>query len=47
MTAVGNAGGIGSLTVSTGAVTRLHQAITVSDDQGGSSRLTDLIETNA
>jgi S1-C subfamily serine protease len=47
VTAVGNAGGTGSLTVSTGALTRLHQAITVSDDQGGSSRLTDLIETDA
>ena len=47
VTAVGNAGGTGSLTVSTGTLTRLHQAITVSDDQGGSSRLTDLIETSA
>jgi len=47
VTAVGNAGGTGTLTVSTGALVRLHQAITVSDDSGGSSRLSDLIETNA
>ncbi len=47
VTAVGNAGGTGTLTVSAGALTGLHQAITVSDDQGGSSRLTDLIETSA
>ncbi len=47
VTAVGNAGGTGSLTVATGALTRLHQAITVNDDQGGSSRLADLIETSA
>jgi S1-C subfamily serine protease len=46
-TAVGNAGGTGTLTVAAGAVTALHQAITVSDDRGGSSRLTDLIETSA
>ncbi len=47
VTAVGNAGGTGTLTVSTGALTRLHQSITVSDDQGASSRLSDLIETSA
>ena len=47
VTAVGNAGGTGTLTVSTGTLTRLHQSITVSDDQGGSSRLSDLIETSA
>ena len=47
VTAVGNAGGTGTLTVSTGALTRLHQSITVSDDQGSSSRLSDLIETSA
>jgi S1-C subfamily serine protease len=47
VTAVGNAGGAGTLTVSTGALVRLHQSITVSDDQGGSSQLSDLIETNA
>ena len=47
VTAVGNAGGTGTLTVSTGTLTRLHQTITVSDDSGGSSRLSDLIETSA
>ena len=47
VTAVGNAGGTGTLTVAKGALTALHQAITVSDDQGGSSRLADLIETSA
>ena len=47
VTAVGNAGGTGSLTVSTGALTRLHQSITVSDDQGASTQLSDLIETSA
>ncbi len=47
VTAVGNAGGTGSLTVATGAVTRLHESITVNDDQGGSARLADLIETDA
>ena len=47
VTAVGNAGGTGTLTVSTGTLTRLHQSITVSDDQGGATRLSDLIETSA
>jgi S1-C subfamily serine protease len=47
VTAVGNAGGTGALTVSTGALTRLHQSITVTDDQGLSRRLADLIETSA
>src|SRR5574337_50775 len=47
LTAVGNAGGTGALTVKTGKLTALHQAITVSDDSGGSSRLSGLIETNA
>ena len=47
VTAVGNAGGTGTLTVSTGTLTRLHQSITVSDDNGTASRLTDLIETSA
>jgi S1-C subfamily serine protease len=47
VTAVGNAGGTGSLTVVTGRVTGLGQAITVSDDQGGSNRLTGMIETSA
>jgi S1-C subfamily serine protease len=47
VTAVGNAGGTGSLTTVTGRVTGLGQAITVSDDNGGSNRLTGLIETSA
>jgi S1-C subfamily serine protease len=47
VTAVGNAGGTGALTTVTGQLTNLGQAITVSDDQGNSSRLTGLIETNA
>jgi S1-C subfamily serine protease len=47
VTAVGNAGGSGSLTTVTGRVTGLGQSITVSDDQGGSNRLVNLIQTNA
>src|SRR5262249_41445256 len=35
VTAVGNAGGTGSLTVVTGHITGLGQTITVSDDEGG------------
>jgi S1-C subfamily serine protease len=48
VTAVGNAGGTGSLAVVTGRVTGLGRAITVSDDQGSSTnRLVGLIETSA
>jgi S1-C subfamily serine protease len=47
VTAVGNAGGTGSLTSSTGKLTALGRAITVSDDQGGSESLVGLVETNA
>lgn len=47
VTAVGNAGGTGSLTVTTGTVTGLHRTITVSDDRGGTVQLRDLVETNA
>jgi len=48
VTAVGNAGGQGGTpTVVTGTVTGLHQSITVGDDRGGATRLTDLIRTNA
>jgi S1-C subfamily serine protease len=47
VTAVGNAGGAGSLTRASGKVTALARAITVSDDVGGSERLTGMIETNA
>jgi S1-C subfamily serine protease len=45
--AVGNAGGTGRLTSASGTVTGLARAITVNNDQGGSERLTGLIETNA
>jgi len=47
VTAVGNAGGTGSLSVVTGRVTGLGRAISVGDDQGSSSRLVGLIETSA
>jgi S1-C subfamily serine protease len=47
VTAVGNAGGTGSLVRATGTVTALNQQITASDDNGGSETLTGLIETNA
>jgi S1-C subfamily serine protease len=48
VTAVGNAGGAGGTpTVTTGAVTGVHRSITISDDQSGSVRLTDLIRTDA
>lgn len=45
--AVGNAGGTGRLLSARGVVTGLHKTITVSDESGGSERLTNLIETNA
>jgi S1-C subfamily serine protease len=45
--ALGNAGGTGTLTTESGTVTGLARSITVSDDQGGSERLTGLIETDA
>jgi S1-C subfamily serine protease len=45
--AVGNAGGTGRLTTASGTVTSVDRAITVSDDQGGSEKLSGLIETNA
>jgi len=47
VTAVGNAGGAGVLSTKTGKLVGLQRAITVSDDEGGSSRLTGLIETSA
>jgi S1-C subfamily serine protease len=47
VTAVGNAGGTGTLTSATGTVTGLGRTITVSDDQGGTARLRHLIRTNA
>jgi S1-C subfamily serine protease len=46
VTAVGNAGGSGSLTVVTGRVTGLRRSITVNDGEG-QSRLVGLIETDA
>lgn len=47
VTAVGNAGGTGSLAVTTGTITGLRRTITVSDEQGGGVRLTGLVETDA
>jgi S1-C subfamily serine protease len=47
VTAVGNAGGGGRLISARGTVTGVGKTITVSDDQGGSESLTNLIETNA
>jgi S1-C subfamily serine protease len=47
VTAVGNAGGTGSLTVTTGTITGLHRTITVSEDQGDAVQLRNLVETNA
>jgi S1-C subfamily serine protease len=47
VTAVGNAGGTGSLSTVTGAVTELQRSIIVSDDDGGAARLTGLIGANA
>lgn len=47
VTAVGNAGGTGVLTVKTGKVTGLARSITVSDEDGSSTRLTGLIQTSA
>jgi len=47
VTAVGNAGGTGVLTTKVGKVLALKRAITVSDEQGASNRLTGLIESSA
>lgn len=48
ITAVGNAGGTGTLTAAAGTVTALEQAITASDDNGqNSERLAGLIEVDA
>jgi S1-C subfamily serine protease len=46
VTATGNAGGTGTLTSSSGRVTALARAITVTDE-AGSQRLTGLIEANS
>ncbi len=45
--AVGNAGGTGSFTKTTGQITGLARTITVNNDSGGTSTLRDLIETSA
>lgn len=47
VTAVGNAGGTGTLAVTTGRITGLDRTITVNDDQGGSVQLASLVETDA
>lgn len=47
VTAVGNAGGTGALTSARGAITGLQKSVVVSDDQGGTARLTGLIGANA
>src|SRR5438093_295985 len=47
VTALGNAGGTGSIASATGTVTGLGKSITASDEAGGSEQLTGLIETNA
>jgi S1-C subfamily serine protease len=47
VTAVGNAGGTRTLTVTTGTITAVGRTITVNDDQGGTERLTSLLQTNA
>ncbi|PWU24368.1 MAG: serine protease [Candidatus Rokuibacteriota bacterium] len=47
VTAVGNAGGGGTLSVVRGRIDALGRSIAVSDESGASSRLTGLIETSA
>ena len=47
VTAIGNAGGTGSLTSARGAVTALDATITAQDENGGGEQLTGLIETSA
>ena len=47
VTAVGNAGGTGTLSSATGSVAGLRQSIVVGDDQGGAARLTGMIGVNA
>jgi S1-C subfamily serine protease len=47
VSAVGNAGGTGTLIVTTGKVTGLNRTITVSAEQGGTVQLSGLVETNA
>jgi S1-C subfamily serine protease len=47
VTAVGNAGGSGSLTAAKGTITGLGKTISASDGEGGTEQLTGLLETNA
>ena len=47
VTAVGNAGGTGRLTVTTGSITGLGRTITVNDDNGGAVQLANLVQTDA
>jgi S1-C subfamily serine protease len=47
VTALGNAGGTGTLTSAPGSVTGLGKTITASDESGVSEQLTGLIETDA
>src|SRR5262249_37710794 len=47
VTALGNAGGTGTLTSATGTITGLARSIAVQDDSGGTEQLSGLIETNA
>lgn len=47
VTAVGNAGGTGTLASASGVVTGLNKSITAQDDSGDAETLTGLVETNA
>ena len=47
VTALGNARGTGTITSARGHITGVRRSIEVGDDQGGSERLTGLIETDA
>jgi S1-C subfamily serine protease len=47
VSATGNAGGTGTLSTTSGEITGIARAITVSDDQGGTESLSGLIETNS
>jgi S1-C subfamily serine protease len=47
VTAVGNAGGTGTLRTTTGTITGVGRAIIVRDESGAGARLTGLVETNA
>jgi S1-C subfamily serine protease len=47
ITAVGNAGGTGTLSTVAGSVTALGRSIMVSDDTGGATRLTGLVGVSA